>query len=102
MEGGDRRHRVEGVGPHVGADGGVVVKHDEGGRRNGVTGLHPIFGKDVETDIPLSMFEGVVDGQETHLGTGGFGARGRVDALENPEQLVVHNVDAGVHIHPDP
>ena len=101
MECGGRGHNIKGIAPHVSADGFVLVEHDEGFCRNGVAGLHAVVGQDVKADIALAMLKRVVDGQETHLGTGGLGTGGRVNALENPEQLVVHDVNAGVYIHPD-
>ena len=101
VEGGSRCHRIESVAPHIGADGLVVVEHDERLRSHGVAGLHTAVGQDVETDIALSPTERIVDREEAHLRTGRLETCSRVYTLEYPEKLVIHNIDTRGHIHPN-
>ena len=99
-----RRRRsfgVEGVLPSVGGDGCIVVEDDGGVHGHGVARVASRTGGDEEADVALAAAQRIVDGQEAHLRAGGFEARGGVDALEYPEELVVHHVDTGGDIHPD-
>ena len=101
MEHGGGCHGIKGVGPHVGAYRSVVVKHDKSLSPDGVAGMDIGLWIDVETDITLPVLQRVVDGQETHLRTDRFRASGGIYTLENPEQLMVLDVNAGIHIHPN-
>ncbi len=55
MERGGGRHCIEGVAPYVGADGRVVVEHDECLCAHGVAGMHAAVRQDVEVDVSLAV-----------------------------------------------
>ena len=94
------RHRVEGVLPHIGGDGGVLVEDDGSLRRHRVARSLIVLRQDGESHIALAVVQAVVHQQETHLGARRLKARGGVHTLEIPEDLIVGHVDTRGHIHP--
>ena len=55
MKHGCRGHRIEGVDPHIGADGRILIKDDIGFGSHRIAGLNIGFGGYVEADIPLAV-----------------------------------------------
>ena len=62
--------------------------------------MHIRSGGDIEADVALSVVQRVVDWEEAHLGAGRFRTGGGIDTLENPEHLIVRDVNTCRHIHP--
>ena len=67
IECGSRSHRIESIGPHIGTDRRIIVENDQCLCGNGIASLHIGIRSDIEIDIALTMSDGVVNGQETHL-----------------------------------
>ena len=63
--------------------------------------MHTRSGGDIETDVALSVIQRIIDREEAHLGAGRFRAGGGIDALEDPEHLIVRYVDTCGYVHPD-
>ena len=100
MKYGSRSGHIKSIGPHISTDGRIIVKYNQCLGSNGVTRLHSGFGINIEADVTLTMFQRVVDWQESHLRAHRFGTRSGVYTLEDPEHLIVHNINTCIHIHP--
>ena len=101
MECGSRSNGIESVAPDIGADGRVVVEDDKCFGSDSIARLHSTVRQNVETDISFPMTQRIVNRQEAHLRAGRFETSGGVNTLENPEKLVIHNIDTRGHIDPD-